>query len=147
VPPSLRDPQPEACCSEDEVVALVHRFYAKVRVDPLLGPIFNRHVHDWDAHLAHLVNFWSAMLRGTRRFNGNPMPKHMALAGLNPQLFQRWLALFGETTEQLGNPALKREADARAALIAERFWQRYQVEGCDVRRAGASKNPDPRSPL
>jgi len=134
--PTLHDaPRPDACCSEDEVVALVHRFYAKVRVDPLLGPIFNQHVHDWDAHLAHLVDFWSAMLRGTRRFNGAPMPKHMALPGLRPTLFRRWLMLFGETTEQLGNAALKLEADARAALIAERFWQRYQVEGHDVRCA------------
>jgi len=134
--PTLHDaPRPDACCSEDEVVALVHCFYAKVRVDPLLGPIFNQHVHDWSAHLAHLVDFWSAILRGTRRFGGTPMPKHMALPGLRPALFRRWLTLFGETTEQLGNASLKTEADARAALIAERFWQRYQVEGYDVRLA------------
>jgi len=28
----------DPCCSEAEVVALVQRFYAKVRVDSLLGP-------------------------------------------------------------------------------------------------------------
>ncbi|MEQ4573888.1 MAG: group III truncated hemoglobin, partial [Gammaproteobacteria bacterium] len=55
----------EPCCSEDEVVRLVHAFYARVRRDPELGPIFERHVADWDAHLRHLVDFWSAMLRGT----------------------------------------------------------------------------------
>jgi len=59
----------------------------------------------------------------------------MALPGLRPALFRRWLTLFSETTEQLGNASLKTEADARAALIAERFWQRYQVEGYDVRCA------------
>jgi len=73
------------------------------------------------------------MLRGTRRFSGAPMPKHMALPGLTPDLFRRWLMLFGQTTDELGNPNLKRDADARAALIAERFWQRYQVEGYDAR--------------
>jgi len=124
---------PDSCCTETEVVALVHRFYDRVRADELLGPIFNQHVHDWDLHLAHLVDFWSAMLRGTRRFTGAPMPKHMALPGLKPALFQRWLALFGQTTAELGNPALKAHADARAKLIAERFWQRYQIEGYDVR--------------
>lgn len=72
-------------------MALVHRFYARVRKDPLLGPVFARHVPDWDAHLAHLVDFWSALLRGTRRFSGAPMPKHMALPGLQPALFRRWL--------------------------------------------------------
>jgi len=132
----------EPCCREDEIVTMVHRFYARVRVDPLLGPIFNQHVHDWDAHLAHLVDFWSAMLRGTRRFSGAPMPKHMALPGLTASLFQRWLALFGQTTAELANPGLKAQADTRAALIAERFWQHYQTEGYDVRH-----NVIPSAPL
>lgn len=129
--PSAADPH----CSEEEVVALVHGFYAKVRQDPVLGPVFEHHIHDWDMHLSHLVDFWSAMLRGTRRFHGTPMPKHLALPGLNPGLFLRWLELFGQTTSELGNPALKAEADARAAMIAERFWQQYQTSGYDVRHS------------
>jgi len=123
---------PSACCSEEEVVALVHRFYARIRQDEALGPIFERHIHDWDAHLANMVNFWSATLRGTRRFRGAPMGKHMALPGLRPALFRRWLELFGQTTTELGNRRLKREADERAAAIALRFWERYQLEGHDV---------------
>ena len=39
-------------CSEEEIVALVHQFYAKVRVDADLGPIFNSNVDDWDQHLS-----------------------------------------------------------------------------------------------
>ncbi|WP_140726739.1 MULTISPECIES: group III truncated hemoglobin [Gammaproteobacteria] len=117
----------EPCCSEDEVVRLVHAFYARVRRDPELGPIFERHVADWDAHLRHLVDFWSAMLRGTRRFSGAPMARHLALPGLSADLFRRWLAIFGETTAGLGNPAMKAQADARAAQIANRFWQHYQL--------------------
>jgi len=139
-------PDANACCSEAEVIALVQRFYAKVRTDALLGPIFNHHIHDWDAHLAHLTDFWSAMLRGTRRFSGAPMPKHMALPGLNPDLFRRWLTLFGQTTTELGNPDLKAAADARAALIAERFWQRYQVEGYDVRHTPPTTLTERKSP-
>ena len=91
--------------------------------------MFDRHVHDWPAHLAHLVDFWSALLRGTRRFNGAPMPRHMALPGLSAELFERWLALFAQATTASGNLALKAEADARAAMIAQRFWRQYQLEG------------------
>lgn len=109
------------------MVRLVHTFYARVRLDPQLGPIFQRHVADWDAHLAHLVDFWSALLRGTRRFTGAPMARHLALPGLDASLFQRWLLLFGQTTSDLGNPALKAQADMRAAQIAERFWQHYRL--------------------
>lgn len=119
-------------CTEDEVIALVHRFYARVRQDPDLGPVFDRHVADWPAHLAHLVDFWSALLRGTRRFSGAPMPRHMALPGLTAALFERWLELFAQTTTELGNPVMKAEADTRARMIAQRFWQQYQVSGHDA---------------
>lgn len=122
----------DTCCSEDEVVRLVHAFYAQVRRDPRLGPIFERHVADWDAHLGHLVDFWSALLRGTRRFSGAPMARHLALPGLDAELFRRWLEIFGQTTAQLGNPAMKAQADAHAARIAERFWHHYRLN-----RAGA----------
>jgi len=37
-------------CSESEVADLVQAFYAKMRDDPVLGPIVARHVADWDTH-------------------------------------------------------------------------------------------------
>ena len=124
-------PLREPCCTEAEVERLVHDFYASVRQDDLLGPVFEQHVHDWPAHMARLVDFWSSLLRGTQRFSGAPMGIHMALPGLNETLFRRWLQLFGQTTASLGNPAMQQLANARAEMIANRFWQRYQVEGRD----------------
>ncbi|MCW5605191.1 MAG: group III truncated hemoglobin, partial [Burkholderiales bacterium] len=70
-------------CTDGEIADMVHAFYAKVRCDEVLGPIFETHIDDWDHHLAKLVDFWSSVLRGTRRFSGAPMPKHAALPGLN----------------------------------------------------------------
>ncbi len=63
--------------TEEEISQLVHTFYAKARKDPSLGPIFEAHVIDWDAHFVQMTNFWSAQLRGTSRFRGAPMPKHI----------------------------------------------------------------------
>lgn len=40
-------PTPDLC-TEDEVSQLVHAFYDSVREDPVLGPIFDRHITDWD---------------------------------------------------------------------------------------------------
>ena len=114
-------------CSEEEVTRLVHDFYAWVRQEPRLGPIFNEHVHDWDAHLAQLVDFWSAMLRGTRRFSGAPMPKHMAMEGLDRDLFDRWLVQFRFTTAECGNPAMQQLADDIAHRIGDTIWRRYQM--------------------
>jgi hemoglobin len=67
-----------ALCTGDEASRLVHDFYARVRLDEQLGPISDARVHDWPAHLAQLTDFWPAVPRGTRRFRGAPVPKHMA---------------------------------------------------------------------
>ena len=125
-------PTPDLC-TEQEVHQLVHRFYDKVRQDPVLGPIFDRHIEDWDPHLAKMVDFWSGALRGTARFRGAPMPKHAALPGLSAELFQRWLALFAETTAGLGNPAMQERADDLAHRVADSLWYGYQMyRGTDL---------------
>ena len=113
-------------CSEQEIETLVHAFYARVRRDPLLGPVFDAHVDDWDAHLVKLVDFWSSILRRTGRFSGAPMPKHAALPGLNAQMFQHWLALFADVAAQQPNRAVADQAVAAARRIAQSLWLGYQ---------------------
>lgn len=106
---------------------MVHDFYAAVRCDAVLGPVFERHIKDWDQHLAKLVDFWSSILLRTGRFTGTPMPKHVALPGLSAELFQRWLALFHETTAAQANKAMGEQADAMAQRIAQSLWYGYQT--------------------
>jgi len=123
---SVDGPRPgPTICSEADVERLVRSFYAKVRADALLGPIFEARVHDWEQHILHLVDFWSAMLRGTRRFAGAPMPKHLALPGLEWRLFERWLTLFAATTSEMDNPDMKLLADDAAQRVAAAIWGRY----------------------
>ncbi|MFP5404797.1 MAG: group III truncated hemoglobin [Gammaproteobacteria bacterium] len=114
-------------CTEAEVHDLVHTFYAKVRDDERLGPIFDAHVRDWDHHLGKMVDFWSSTLRGTARYRGTPMPKHVALPGLEPALFERWLTLFRETTEGIENPPMRERANLIAGRIAQSLWYGYQM--------------------
>jgi len=121
-----------ALCTEEEISRLVHAFYARVREDEVLGPIFDTHVDDWDRHLATLVDFWSAILRRTGRFSGAPMPRHAALPGLSAELFQRWLGLFREIACEQPNQAMARQACTMAERIAQSLWLGYQ----------ASRNPD-----
>lgn len=122
----IPEPSPDLY-TEEEISQLVHEFYAKARKDAALGPIFEEHVIDWDAHFDQMIDFWSAQLRGTSRFRGAPMPKHAALPDLNAALFRRWLELFRETTQELGNMQLKQHADTVAEFIAGRLWMGYQM--------------------
>lgn len=63
--------------TEEALAALVGAFYAKVRRDPLIGPVFNRAIEDWDEHLPKLQSFWSSVMLGTGRYKGRPMPAHV----------------------------------------------------------------------
>ena len=105
------------------VSRLVDTFYARVREDDLLGPVFLTALgDDWDAHLAKLKDFWSAIALGTRRYNGRPMPAHLRLPGLTEAHFRRWLGLFRETVDELmPNPAAADFFYDRASMIGRNF--------------------------
>ena len=64
---------------EAAIRRLVHGFYAKVRQDALLGPIFDSRVEDWDQHLARMCRFWSSVATMSGTYHGNPMVKHVTL--------------------------------------------------------------------
>ena len=123
-------------CTEVEIVELVYSFYDRVRRDEVLGPVFDEHVKDWDTHLPKMVDFWSSALRGTARFRGAPMPRHAALPGLTIELFQRWLMLFGQTTNALPNAALAERAQDLAKRIAQSLWYGYQMHHGAIAPAG-----------
>jgi hemoglobin len=40
--------------SEQDLAKLIPEFYARVRADRVLGPVFNRAIADWDEHLEKL---------------------------------------------------------------------------------------------
>lgn len=105
--------------TEPMIREVVHAFYAKVRADPALGPIFNRAIGDgWDTHLAKLCDFWSSVLLMTGRFKGSPMTAHSRLADIRPTHFARWLHLFEQTAEQLCPPEAAALFVARSQMIA-----------------------------
>lgn len=121
----VQGPGPDLC-TEEEVASLVHTFYACIRQDRILGPIFELHIEDWNQHLAKLVDFWSSILRRSGRFSGAPMPKHAALPGLSAPLFQRWLALFRENAAAQPNQVMAQQACLMAERIAQSLWMGYQ---------------------
>ncbi|HUB91030.1 MAG TPA: group III truncated hemoglobin [Dyella sp.] len=84
-----------------QIARLVDRFYDKVRVDPLLGPVFNAAVHDWDEHKRTLTSFWSSVALRANSYRGNPMAVHRMQPGIRTEHFERWLALWQVTTREV----------------------------------------------
>jgi hemoglobin len=70
---------------------LVEGFYARIREHPVLAPIFAAKVDNWPPHLQRMKDFWASIAIESGRFHGNPMLKHMAIAGLDPEHFRLWL--------------------------------------------------------
>ncbi len=106
--------------SEDGIRRLVDGFYAKIRTDPELGPIFNRAIPgDWGPHLATMRDFWSSVMLTSGRYKGNPVAKHLPIEGMKSQLFDRWLELFDETCGELFDASVAEAFRAKARRIAE----------------------------
>lgn len=108
------------CISEDGIALLVDHFYAKVRVDPVLGPIFERVVRgEWGRHLETMRNFWSSVMLASGRYKGAPVPAHLRIRIIEPQMFDHWLQLFCETCDELFESEVAGAFRAKAVRIAE----------------------------
>jgi hemoglobin len=103
---------------DDFISHLVDDFYARIREDPALGPIFDERVKDWGDHLDRMKRFWRSVLFSSGEFLGNPMLKHIVIPGVDQSLFDRWLLLFGKTLDELGGPAAREHVHSRARMIA-----------------------------
>jgi hemoglobin len=118
-PPAIPDRYPAV--TEAAISAFVDAFYAKVRADSALGPVFLAAIADeaWPEHLAKIRRFWSSVMLGSRRYSGDPVGVHRAVAGIERALFPRWLALFGETAGELFEPEAAAQLTGKAHRIAE----------------------------
>ncbi len=123
--------------TENSLSCLVYRFYADVRADDLIGPVFEAALHDkWDIHLPRMVQFWSTMLLGTRNFSGNVYSKHMALDNIQSEHFNRWLTLFQRTVWHLFEPApaetIMAITDRIAASLQLGYFGEHLVSSADI---------------
>lgn len=110
-----------------DISILVNTFYAKIRKDELLGPIFNRHIaeDEWPAHLSKLTDFWETNLLGVSKFKGNPVAAHVNVdRNLNYSIeqthFGKWLQLWFETINQLYKGELANRAKDGARRMSTR---------------------------
>ncbi|GHH25246.1 preprotein translocase subunit TatC [Sphingomonas glacialis] len=106
--------------SEDQLKVLIPGFYTRVCDDALIGPVFNNAIGDWKHHLEKLVAFWSSVMLTSGRYKGNPVAAHLKhLPTIAPAMFDRWLTLWTEVTDELLSPEAAITLQNKAARIAE----------------------------
>lgn len=106
--------------TDEQLATLVDRFYAKVREDAVLGPVFNGAIANWPEHLEKLSAFWSSVMLTSGRYKGNPMMAHLKhVAEIRPSMFERWLDLWRQTAVETLDEAGAAGVIAKAERIAE----------------------------
>jgi hemoglobin len=106
--------------TDEALRALVGTFYARVRRDPLIGPVFNGAISDWPEHLEKLQAFWSSVMLTSGRYKGRPLPAHVKHAdAISPASFERWLAIWTDTTGEMLDAASATALQDKARRIAE----------------------------
>jgi hemoglobin len=132
--------EPPAGLTEAMMERLVREFYGRARQDPLLGPIFEeRLAGHWEEHIARLTDFWSQIGLRTGRYNGRPLPAHVAL-DLAPEHFGVWLGLFEATARDVLPPDGAAFFVARAHRIAESFQIGLNIGDKAMNFRAAQKN-------
>lgn len=96
---------------------LVRTFYARIRTDEVLGPVFAARITDWEPHLERMCAFWSSVALMSGRYHGRPMPAHARLP-VDSRHFDRWLMLFGATAREVCPAAAAELFINKAATIA-----------------------------
>lgn len=91
---------PRFAVTADEIDRVVARFYATVRADTVIGPVFAAHITDWPTHEAKIAGFWRNVILFERGYSGNPMQVHMQAGNVQAGHFTPWLGLFDTVLSQ-----------------------------------------------
>ena len=105
----------------DGILKLIRPFYIDVRQHRLLGPIFNSHIQDWEAHLAKITEFWALQSGGESKFRGGFAGAHMGL-GVQREHFEHWLGLWEFNNARSLAPREAEELNGLAHQLAKRLF-------------------------
>jgi hemoglobin len=122
----LRDIEDRADCER-----LVRAFYGRVLGDPIIGWIFVDIAKlDVEAHVPQIASFWETILLGARSYSGGAFRPHAALDArvrLRAGHFERWLALWSTTVDDLFAGERAELAKVHAQRVAQAFQARLRT--------------------
>lgn len=115
------------------ITEMVDKFYALIREDEELGPIFDSRIENWPEHLQRMVFFWRAVLRSEPTFHvserGAPPVLHWAIEEVRRHHYARWLGLFGSVVFEIYEPADAEQVLDAAERIAAAFSRHLPPDG------------------
>jgi hemoglobin len=100
-------------------------------VDPMIGWIFVDVAElDLEAHVPVIASFWETILLGSQSYRGGAFRPHAALhmkVPLRAGHFDRWLALWHATVDELFAGERAELAKAHATRVGQAFLRRLEA--------------------
>jgi hemoglobin len=110
---------------------LVRAFYGRAFADPIIGFLFTDVARlDLEAHVPRITSFWETILLGARTYGGGAFRPHAELhfkVPLRRAHFERWVAIWNETVDELFAGERAELAKAHAARVAAAFHGRLRT--------------------
>ena|ERR1022692_459082 len=85
--------------SKEDIKLVVDVFYKRVMDNPLLAPVFEKNIKDWNKHLQRMYNFWETLLLNETSYRGSPFAVHAQLP-INKKHVDAWVGLFSEIIDE-----------------------------------------------
>ncbi|MGB0900213.1 group III truncated hemoglobin [Halocynthiibacter sp.] len=109
----------------EEITRVMTKFYTRIRVHPVLGPVFNNIIGtdkgEWDLHEDKIAGFWRNALLREQSYSGNPMQVHLDTPTILDEHFPMWLDVFEEVLAAELQPETAAAWGAMAHRIARGF--------------------------
>ncbi len=122
--------------TQEDITRVMDRFYARIRIHPVLGPVFAAHIGDtnaeWAAHIARIDSFWARAFLGKEDYVGNPMAAHVGNPLISVDHFPIWLELFEATLTEELPPETAAAWGAMAHRIARGFRMAMENHDADI---------------
>lgn len=137
--PQIEQPLAHPLVDRAFIRALVRDFYARVRTDSRLGPIFASEIRgDWEPHLEKMTNFWCSVILKNGAYSGRPVPAHLKLSQVREEDFDIWLGHFRRTAAERCPPEVAEVFIDRAERIARslRLAMYFRLERSETGAAG-----------
>jgi hemoglobin len=117
--------------TREDCERLVRAFYGRALTDEVIGWLFTDVAKlDLEAHVPRITAFWETVLLGAQSYTGGAFRPHALLhrkAGLRGGHFTRWLALWGQTVDELFAGPTAELAKAHAQRVAAAFHERLEA--------------------
>lgn len=151
-PSTLYRHRPDTGLSHAAIKDLVALFYARIREDAVLGPVFTDIIgEEWSTHLEKVAAFWRYATRLDRTYDArNFMLSHTRHMRIQASLLPRWLMIFRKSARD----ACTEEAADHLIDIAERMAVSLEMSlarhphaagrgNCEIGRGRTTPHTDP----